>query len=245
MDPFPCLVFVLDVRSFGSMRNPEMLATRDLLYRLVIAAFETGGVRWADCEHEDRGDGIIIVVPATVPKTVVMGPVLTELMRLVADAPSNTDGRDMQVRIAAHGGEVHRDDNGFAGSDVILPFRLLDSQVLRDTLAEASARCVVMVSDSLYQGTVRHNYPGMAGRVFQPVQVQGKETNLRAWLHVPGGVVTTPPEPRPEPPAPQHNGVHISAGGDIKVDNGVLAGGDVTTTEHYHGTWWRRGKDEQ
>ncbi|MET9227277.1 hypothetical protein [Lentzea sp. NPDC003310] len=247
MDPLPGLVLTLDVRSFSGLSNTSMLTTRKSLYRIVIESFGAGGVRWNDCAHEDRGDGILVVVPATVPKTAVLGPVLTELMRRVGEAPANPDGTGMEVRVAAHGGEIHRDVKGFAGSDVILPFRLLDSQVLRDALAGTTARCVVMVSDSLYESTVRHDYPGMAGRVFQPVEVRVKETTVRAWLHVPGGVAarpaaTSPEQPEPHQPASHHHGAHISAGGDIRVDNGVLAGGDVITTERHHLPWWRRRK---
>ncbi|MEV6713445.1 hypothetical protein AB0M48_15565 [Lentzea sp. NPDC051208] len=247
MDPLPGLVLVVDVRSFSGLSNPDMLSTRELLYRLVIDSFGAAGVCWDDCVHEDRGDGILVVVPATVPKTAVLGPVLTELMRRIADAPANSDGTGMQVRIAAHGGEIHRDVKGFAGSDVILPFRLLDSRVLREALAGSAARCVVMVSDSLYESTVRHDYPGMAGRVFHPVEVRVKETSVRAWLHVPGGAVPSPAQEstEPESPAPHHIGTRISAGGDIRVENGVLAGRDVTTTEHHHGPWWRRRKDNR
>ncbi|HEX7303361.1 hypothetical protein [Lentzea sp.] len=257
MDPLPGLVLTLDVRSFSSLRNPAMLTTRERLYRVVAESFEAGGVHWKDCAHEDRGDGLLVVVPATVPKTAVLGPVLTELMHRVANAPGNADGTGMEVRVAAHGGEIHRDVKGFAGSDVNLPFRLLDSRVLRDALAGSTARCVVMISDSLYESTVRHDYPGMAGRVYQPVEVRVKETTVRAWLHVPGNPAAAlseshPPvssspalrQPAPQPPAPQHHGAHISAGGDIRVENGVLAGRDAHIQEERRpSSRWRRRKD--
>lgn len=245
MDPLPGLVLVVEVRSFSDLSNPDMLSVRELLHELVAESFDAAGVCWDDCSHEDRGAAVLVVVPATVPKTAVLGPVLTELMRRVAEAPANPDGTAMQVRIAAHGGEIHRDVKGFAGSDVILPFRLLGSRVLREALTGSAALCAVVVSDSLYESTVRHDYPGMAGRVFHPVEVRAEETTVRAWLHVPGGVVPSPAQepPAPAPPAPHHNGAHISAGGDIRVENGVLAGRDVTTAEHRHSPWWRRRKD--
>lgn len=243
MDPLPGLILVLDIRSFSTFGNRDMLATRELLYRIVAESFEAGGVRWNDCAREDRGDGILIVVPASVPKTTVMGPVLTELMGRVADAPATSGGISMQVRIAAHGGEIHRDVKGFAGSDVVLPFRLLASRVLRDALETSAARCVVMVSDPLYQSIVRHDYPEMSTRVFHPVEVQEKETNVRAWLHVPGRHAPRPAARRPEPGTSLPAGNHISAGGDITVKDGVLAGGDVNSPRFHRGTRWRQGED--
>ncbi|WP_394613524.1 hypothetical protein JNUCC0626_26780 [Lentzea sp. JNUCC 0626] len=248
MDPLPGLVLTFDVRSFSGQRNETMLSTRETLYRIVAESFDHGGVRWEDCAHEDRGDGILVVVPASVPKTTVLGSVLTELVHRISNAPVNADGTGLEVRIAAHGGEIHRDAKGFAGSDVILPFRLLDSRELRDALAGSTARCVVMVSDSLYESTVRHDYPGMAGRAFHPVEVRVKETSVRAWLHVPGAATPAPAAPppvSPEPAVAQHNGARISAGGDIKVENGVLAGRDVITTESHRDPRWLRREDNQ
>jgi class 3 adenylate cyclase len=237
----PALILVLDVRAFSGLANPEQVSVRRLLYRLLEDAFTAGGARLAHCVHEDRGDGVLVVVPPTVPKTQVLGPVLTAFMRLVADAPAQPSGRGMEVRIAVHGGEVHQDARGFAGSDVILAFRLLDSAVLREALAESPARCVLMVSDSLYQGTVRHDYPGMGGRDFHPVEVAAKETVARAWLHVPGGrtpTATGHEPPHQASPSTSRPGMTVTSGRDINVDGGVIAGGNVIQTPRRR-LWWR------
>ena len=63
-------IVVVDVEGFGDQRrtNPHQLAVREGLYRAMREAFGRAGITWADCGHEDRGDGVFILVPAEVPK---------------------------------------------------------------------------------------------------------------------------------------------------------------------------------
>jgi hypothetical protein len=244
--PFPGLVVVLDIRGFGGLTNPEKLVARNQLYALVAKAFEDAGLRWDDCAHEDRGDGIVVVLPAIVPKPLVMGPVLSGLIRGVAQAPPLNQVWTMAVRIAAHAAEIHRDDNGFAGSDVDLAFRLVDSPVLREALDRAPSRCVVLVSDALHQSTVRHRYPGMDERVFHQVPVSVKETSTTGWLHIPGDDRTArevaAAHREPVTPSPPAHTTQMQVGGDITANSGVVANGQVTIGSAPRRSWWRRGE---
>ena len=44
------------------------MAVRDGLYRAMREAFGRAGIPWDGCGHEDRGDGVLILVPAELPK---------------------------------------------------------------------------------------------------------------------------------------------------------------------------------
>src|SRR5580692_3645343 len=63
-------IVVVGVEGFGDRRrtNRHQLAVRAGLYRAMREAFNGAGIPWADCGHEDRGDGLFILVPAEVPK---------------------------------------------------------------------------------------------------------------------------------------------------------------------------------
>ena len=66
-------IVCVDVEGFGDQRrtNPHQVAIRDALYSSLRAAFARSQVCWDDCYHEDRGDGVLVLVPADVPKNLL------------------------------------------------------------------------------------------------------------------------------------------------------------------------------
>jgi hypothetical protein len=66
-------IVVVDVEGFGDQgrTNPHQVAVRDGLYRAMQDAFGHAGISWDDCGHEDRGDGVFVLVPAEVPKALL------------------------------------------------------------------------------------------------------------------------------------------------------------------------------
>lgn len=64
-------IVVVDVEGFGDRRrtNRNQVAVRKGLYRVMRDAFHHAGIPWADDGHEDRGDGVFVLVPAEVPKS--------------------------------------------------------------------------------------------------------------------------------------------------------------------------------
>jgi hypothetical protein len=63
-------IVVVDIEGFGDPHrtNRNQVAVRDGLYKAMRAAFHHAGIPWADDGHEDRGDGIFVLVSADVPK---------------------------------------------------------------------------------------------------------------------------------------------------------------------------------
>jgi hypothetical protein len=67
-------IVVVDVEGFGDERrtNWHQIAVRDGLYRAIQEAFDQAGIPWADCDHEDRGDGVFVLIPPDVPKELLI-----------------------------------------------------------------------------------------------------------------------------------------------------------------------------
>ena len=63
-------VVAVDIEGFGDRRrtNRDQVAVRDGLYRAMKEASLQAGISWVDCHHEDRGDGMFILVGPDVPK---------------------------------------------------------------------------------------------------------------------------------------------------------------------------------
>jgi hypothetical protein len=74
-------IICTDVKGFGDRRrtNLDQLTVRDGLYRALRDAFTRSRVPWQDCYHEDRGDGVLILVPPEVPKEILATGITREL----------------------------------------------------------------------------------------------------------------------------------------------------------------------
>ncbi|WP_053720015.1 substrate-binding domain-containing protein [Saccharothrix sp. NRRL B-16348] len=188
-------VVVVDVSAFGGRLRVPQEEIRRGLYAALEAAFDDSGLDWAASRHEDRGDGVLVLVPPDVPKSRVVDglphALLGELRRY--NATRNEDAR-IRLRMAITAGEVQHDEHGVVGDEVTLAFRLLDSRPLRDALARSTALFALIVSDRFYADVVRPD-PALAPDSFRPVDVEVKEVHGRAWLHVPNGVPAINPRP--------------------------------------------------
>ncbi|MEU6080441.1 adenylate/guanylate cyclase [Streptomyces sp. NPDC047108] len=175
-------VLVADVEAFSSRPDTEQMRTREALYEEFRAAF--GDEYWASCWREDRGDGLLVVVPPGIPKAVVLGHFLPRLER----ALENRRRGDplLRIRIAVHAGDVHFDEHGLGGHAVNQTFRLCDSAPLRAAIRTARSDTALLVSDAIHDNVVRGGYDSIAAASFHAVDVSVKETRTRAWLHVAG-----------------------------------------------------------
>ena len=111
-------ILVADVTAFGdhSRTDPNQIAIRDGLYDAMMRAFERVGISWSECDREDRGDGILLLIPPTVPKSLLVEPLLTELVvALRAYNQAHKETERFRLRIALHAGEIYYDDHSVVG----------------------------------------------------------------------------------------------------------------------------------
>jgi hypothetical protein len=182
-------IVVVDVEGFGDQRrtNSHQVAVRDGLYRAMQEAFNRAGIPWDNCSHEDRGDGIFVLVPAEVPKALLaesLPPALVTALR--AHNGGHPEPERIRLRMALHAGEIHYDQHGVTAVAVNLAFRLLDAGPLKMALARSSGVLAVIVSSWFFDEVVRHS--GVAPG-YRPVEVAVKETTAAGWICLPDQVV--------------------------------------------------------
>lgn len=180
-------IVVVDVEGFGHRRrtNPHQRGVRDGLHHVMQTAFDNVGVPWADCYHEDRGDSVFILAPASTSKAVfveTLPPTLITALRIHND--THPDAQRIRLRMALHAGEVHYDDHGVASASLNLAFRLLDAKPLKSALAASPGVLAVITSDWYFEDVVRHT-PGAAPTTYRPVHVTEKETTTIGWITLP------------------------------------------------------------
>jgi hypothetical protein len=192
-----CAIFAVDIADFtGSGRDSEIrLYLRRSLYHILQDAFEGSGLSWAECYHEDRGDGVLIVVPPHIPAYGLIDPLPERLRGLIRRHNRvSRESAQMQLRAAASIGTVDRDDHGFVGDDINLLFRMLDARPLRRALAGTGAELALAVSRFVHDNLIIQHPSLIDPALFQPLKTREKRTRIHAWIYVPGQ----------QPPYPLH-----------------------------------------
>ncbi|MGH3966001.1 MAG: hypothetical protein ACRDRY_22585 [Pseudonocardiaceae bacterium] len=190
------LIINLDVQDSGQRTNPGQLTLRDVVHDVVRSAFTATGIDLRQ-PPEDRGDGVLLVLPAAVPKQQMVGRWVEELYQTLRGRNSQLR-EPVRVRVGIHAGEVHQDDYGFAGTDVNIACRLGSCEPAKGTLRAApAATAVVAVSDVIYQSVVRHGGPFIDPDSYRQHALHTTELDGPVWLHLPG--YSVPPHPKSAP----------------------------------------------
>lgn len=178
-------IVVVDISGYGRFDNLAQLEARATLDALVRDSFR--GVLRRRPVIEGTGDGVIALFPASMSKLDILDPLVPRLTTLLRAHNVRVDPfRRIRLRIAVHAGEILRDSSGWAGTDLNLACRLVDSEPAYRRLADFPASdVVVVVSDVIYQGVVQHGYRSIRPATYSPVRVVVKEVNTRAWVHLP------------------------------------------------------------
>lgn len=192
-----CGLLAVNIVGFNGWQRDDdiQIYIHKSLYEMLQAAFDRSGVPWSRCVHEDRGDGVLVVVPPTIPVAGLVAVADKLIIPIRRHNRVSCDAARIQLRIAIHIGPVHYDGHGFVGHDVSLLFRLLDARPLRRMLSEAGADVAFAASGYVYENVIRRQ-PSLADVArFQRLSVRVKETKTCAWAYVLGSPTRTATSP--------------------------------------------------
>ncbi|HJP75174.1 MAG TPA: hypothetical protein VJ914_12945 [Pseudonocardiaceae bacterium] len=181
-----CTIVAVDIEGFGrrSRTNLNQVRVRHGMYRSMHQAFDVAGIPWTSCHREDRGDGILVLAPADVPKVLFGDYLPGALVRaLTAHNAAHPVEERIRLRLALHAGEITYDEHGVTASSITHTFRLVDAAALRAKLAKSAATLAVISSDWFYDEVVRHSERS-AARSYRSINVTTKETSTRAWVRL-------------------------------------------------------------
>jgi DNA-binding LytR/AlgR family response regulator len=180
-------IFVVDVAGFGrrDLTNSDRLAVRDGLYHAMMRAFHEAGIPWDNCDHEDRGDGALVLIPPEIPKSRFAEALPERLLAALTEHnQSHCEEEQIRLRLALHAGEVHYDNHGVVGTAVNHAFRLLDSAAAKDALNATGGDLAIISSEWFFEEVIQHSR--LAGPdCYQQVYVSVKETDTSAWIRLP------------------------------------------------------------
>jgi indole-3-glycerol phosphate synthase len=198
-EPHPRLILMLDIDAFSAPHRSDLhqMDLRDNMYKVLRQAVLDSEITWEGCFLEDRGDGLLVLLPPEQLADPVVSALPAHLTRILRrHNATRSSSAQLRMRMAIHSGEISHDEHGLSGSDVLLACRLVDSHALKKSQRDTAAVLTVIVSDAVHEtlhADTRYE--------FHQCQVRMKEANTRAYLWsqgVPGPVWTPRPWAGPE-----------------------------------------------
>jgi class 3 adenylate cyclase len=179
---------VVDVADFTNpIRNvPDLMAVQEGVYDVLKTAFVAMGVDFGSCATEDRGDGMLILVPSSVSKSQ-----LADLLpdRLVAELRRYNSTRvaeaQFKLRIGLHAGDIRKNEHGWVGHAINHTCRIVEAQDAKTALAESEGLLAVIASEYVYTEVIEQD-PGAAPEAYRQIDVAVKKFTAKAWLRLPG-----------------------------------------------------------
>ena len=198
------LMVLVDVAGFTRPDRTltHQVAVREGLYRVLEEAFAKARVDWSACYHEDRGDGVMILVPADVSAVVLADELLHRIVAALREHNAvHVREASIQLRIVLHSGQVERDAAGVAGPALNFAFRLLAAPVAKRVLHESTGIVAVVASDSFYEAVISQR-PAAAPESYEPIRAEFDGFSSGAWLRLLGQLSAraAPAPPVVEPP---------------------------------------------
>jgi class 3 adenylate cyclase len=188
-----CTVLLTDVVGFGALERNDQdrhiirLSNRDMMRASL-------GRSWDECTIEDRGDGLLIIVPPHIPTAVVIGLLHLKLPGELR-RHNRTYGESVRIklRVAVNVGPVMSDELGISGEAIIRTARLIDAPALKDAMEAAGAALGIITLEFVYETAIRHAVQWMNADDYVMVEVNVKESRIPGWLRL---VDPAPPEHR-------------------------------------------------
>lgn len=179
-----CTVLRTDVVAFGALNRNDR--DRRIIRRASLEMMQVSlGLLWDACISEDRGDGLLIVVPPNIPTTKIMERLDRELPgELRLHNRTYSESARIQLRVAVNVGPVMGDPLGVSGEAIIRTARLIDAPVFKEAMASAGATLGTIVSTFVYETAIRQAEGLIDVDEYKMVEVNVKESSVTAWMRL-------------------------------------------------------------
>ncbi|MGW5642594.1 hypothetical protein ACWEV3_16585 [Saccharopolyspora sp. NPDC003752] len=231
------LALAVDVVDFSKQDNRFQQNMRAGVYDVLSSTLtESIGMSLDDLDHEDRGDGVFVLIPPESDKTRLIDPLLDRLHTELRQHNDLASFRSqLRLRAALHSVDVHRDNKGWVGSDLNDAFRMLNCDAIRSALRDRPACVLGVIVSPAFQSVIKHGYGAINPADYAEVPVERTHTPMSGWLRLVGEAGATQNSPihqQPQSRAPAAHdpttsraGTHFHAGVSVRGD---LVSGDKT-----------------
>jgi hypothetical protein len=179
-----CTVLLTDVVGFGALHRNDH--DRRIIRREGLTMMqETLGPLWNACISQDRGDGLLVIVPSQIPTGRIVESVNRELpVRLRRHNRTYGDSARIHLRVAVNAGPVITDSLGLSGETIIRASRLAEAPVLKEAMADSGLGLGIIVSAFVHEIAIRYNAGFDDAAEYGQVEVRNKEFTDTAWMRL-------------------------------------------------------------
>ena len=175
-----CTVLLTDVVGFGARSRTD--SDRRLIRKTLFQMTQTALRGMPDAQSEDRGDGILTVVPPNVSTMKVVDRLLDKLpAALELHNRTQPEPARFKLRLAVSVGPVVS-DMGVSGEAIIVAARLVNAPRFKEAVAGSAASLGVIVSPFVYETVIRHSTDSREAASYSQVLVEVKESITTAWM---------------------------------------------------------------
>jgi CRP-like cAMP-binding protein len=174
-----CTIILSDVMGFGARTrtDEDRRAIREALFSMTHTALQDLPDVWS---WDDRGDGLLTVVPPSVSTAKVIAHLHKELPAAIEEHNrAHRDPAQIQLRVAINVGPVVTDTMGVSGESIIVAARLVEALPLKEAMKKGPADLGIIASTFIHETVIRHDL-GLTG--YSLVQVDVKESSFPAWM---------------------------------------------------------------
>lgn len=176
-----CTVCLSDVVAFStrSRTDNDRRLIREALSKATQAALRDIPGAYI----EDRGDGLLTVIPPDVPTARVMDQFLGTLPAALAlHNSTQPESARFRLRLAFSVGPVSSDAMGVSGEAIIVAARLIEATHFKQAIERSTLGLGVIASPFVYEKVISHSRdPG-----YTEVPVDVKESRTTAWMKLVG-----------------------------------------------------------
>ncbi|MCX4742473.1 hypothetical protein [Streptomyces antibioticus] len=180
------LCLVVDVERYSGRSYDAQAKVQDGVALALDQACANAGLRWRDCERQDRGDGQLLLLPPEIDEDRAVPGLILGLRDMLPLLNARVPEEHMiRLRVALAQGAVRPAKLGFVAWSVELASRLLDSAPLRKELAVAQGSdMALIVPDDLYHDVFERGAGGLPPDALRKVRVEikAKKFAADAWL---------------------------------------------------------------
>lgn len=172
-------VLHFDVVGFGSRADTDRALIRGALAGMTAPVLQDISGAWTD----DRGDGLLMVLPPTVSTAEIMDRLVKELPAAVdRHNGSQPDSARIQLRLAINVGPVLSGATDVSGEAVAIAAQMLDTRQFKEAVVSSQTSLGVIISPFVFETVVRTGSDLTEETSYTPVPVEIKQSSTTAWM---------------------------------------------------------------
>jgi CRP-like cAMP-binding protein len=178
-----CTVLLSDVVGFGANNRTDN--DRRLIREALFSMTDTALQGIPGMRNEDRGDGILTVLPPSISTAEVMNQLLKELPAAIErHNKGQRDSTRIQLRLAVNVGPVFSDTMGVSGEAIMVAGRLLEAPHFKDAVHDSATSLGIIVSPFVYETVIRPGSDLSEEASYIQVPVELRESSTIAWMRL-------------------------------------------------------------